>query len=266
MPQHLALNTITIKQEADLKRKIEIAAAAGFTGIGLWSSELTDHENAGGELSQVRGWLDEAGLVVPEMCFVGGWMFVDDQQKQTALAQCRRQFQQARAVGCGCVIACASGAEGPLDEAAADYAELCDAAADYDVVPALEFLAGAQTVRTLTSAAEVVARADRPNGGILLDTFHFIVGGSQLRDIAEAGKMVAMVHINDCPGKPDRTDADRVHAGDGDFPLREMLDLLGEVGYEGFLSLELFNPGYWAQPAAGVAREGCDKLRNLVSA
>ena len=265
MLRNLALNTITIKQEADLKRKIEVTAAAGFTGIGLWSDELMAHQKAGGDLAQVRGWLEEMGLAVPEICFVGGWMFAEQQQKQAAWAQCRRQFEQAQAVGCRCVIACASGAQGPLEQAAADYAQLCDIAAGYDIVPALEFIAGAQTVGTLAAAGEVVARADRPNGGILLDTFHFMVGGSQLDEISTAGGMVAMVHINDCPDQPQRTDANRVFTGDGDFPLADILALLEQAGYQGFLSLELFNAGYWERPAAAVAREGYDKLWNLVA-
>lgn len=266
MFRDLALNTITIKQETDLRRKIEIAGAAEYTGIGLWSNELAAHEDAGGKPTEVRNWLDDAGLQVPEICFVGGWMFAGAQEKEAACAQCHRQFEQAQAVGCNCVIACASGAEGPIEQAAADYAELCDIAAEYEAVPALEFLAGAQTVRTLKAAGEVVSRADRPNGGILLDTFHFMVGGSELSEIADWGQTVAMVHINDCPDKPERTDADRVFTGDGDFPLEGILAALAEAGYRGPLSLEVFNPGYWERPAEAVACEGHEKLSRLAGA
>jgi len=37
--------------------------------------------------------------------------------------------------------------------------------------------------------------------------------------------------------------------------------LLGEIGYDGWFSLELFNEKHWAEDPAEVARLGLEKLR-----
>jgi sugar phosphate isomerase/epimerase len=60
-------------------------------------------------------------------------------------------------------------------------------------------------------------------------------------------------------------DSDRVYPGDGVAPLPELLRTLQKIRFEGFLSVELFNPQYWQQPAAMVAREAVEKTRSVVN-
>lgn len=259
------LNTVTIKQEPDLRRKIEIAAAAGYAGIGLWSDELTRFEEDGGNLKEVRRWLEEAGLAVPEICAVTGWMYAEGDAKAAARDECRRRFAQARALGCGCVVACVSGAEGDLARAADDYRAVCEIADEFGVTPALEFLQGAKQVRNVTTAWEIVRRADHPGANLVVDTFHFHVGGSRAGHLAEIpGCRVGLVHVNDAPDKPGLTDADRVFCGRGTFPLTEIFAALSAMGYSGYYSLELFNPAYWQRDPAEVAKEGLETLRAVV--
>jgi len=72
------------------------------------------------------------------------------------------------------------------------------------------------------------------------------------------------VHLDDVPyQKPfsDMSDGDRVYPGDGDIPLREMTDVLGEIGYRGAISLELFSEELWARDPFAVARTGFEKSR-----
>ena len=52
--------------------------------------------------------------------------------------------------------------------------------------------------------------------------------------------------------------------GDGTFDLRRYLELLLATGYEGFLSLELFREDLWKQDPVDVAREGLEKMRQVV--
>jgi sugar phosphate isomerase/epimerase len=75
--------------------------------------------------------------------------------------------------------------------------------------------------------------------------------------------------MNDYPAEPGReaiTDADRVYPGDGVAPLGPMLRDLRDVGFDGYLSLELFNPTYWKQDPGLVVRTGLQKMKDVVTA
>lgn len=55
-------------------RQIEVAALAGFGAIELWFSVVDEHLAAGGTLADLRHALDDRGLVVPTMIYLGGWV------------------------------------------------------------------------------------------------------------------------------------------------------------------------------------------------
>ena len=81
--------------------------------------------------------------------------------------------------------------------------------------------------------------------------------------------MLPVVHMNDYPARPPRSeisDADRVFPGDGVAPLGLMLRTLHENGFNGFLSLEVFNRDYWRQDAHlvcdGQACKRCGRPSN----
>jgi 4-hydroxyphenylpyruvate dioxygenase len=59
-------------------------------------------------------------------------------------------------------------------------------------------------------------------------------------------------------------DADRILPGDGDFRLQPILDHLRKIGYDGWVSLELFNPTLWQANATQVAEIGLTALRKLL--
>src|SRR5205809_67424 len=69
---------------------------------------------------------------------------------------------------------------------------------------------------------------------------------------------LAMVHINDAPQKPppEIEDADRLMPGLGVIRLPWLIAALQARGFAGPWSLETFNPGYWTEDPALVARRG----------
>ena len=52
--------------------------------------------------------------------------------------------------------------------------------------------------------------------------------------------------------------------GEGVIDLKAELKVLREIGYEGAISLELFNPQLWAEDPAEMLRRGYDRLAELV--
>ncbi|UCH34460.1 MAG: sugar phosphate isomerase/epimerase [Armatimonadota bacterium] len=260
-----ALNLITIR-DAPFEKKLELAQAAGYDGVGLWLGEVEQAAGGAAGLDGIARRLRERGLIPAEMCFVGGWMYPEEGTRAAAHESAQRAFRVAQAVGCQCVVACAAGGTGELTDAARDFAELCDLARPFGVSLALEFLGGAQQVKDVRTAWQIVDMADAPNGGLVIDTFHFYKGGSDLADLEPVtGDKVFLVHANDCPDLPlaELEDRHRVFPGAGIIPLEEIAAVLADKGYGGFFSLELFNEEYWATDPHLVAQEGLRSLRRV---
>jgi len=105
-------------------------------------------------------------------------------------------------------------------------------------------------------------------GGDLADIFHMYKGSGHFEGMKLLGpRTLKLLHVNDYPAAPPRHeigDAQRVYPGEGIAPLRDILRDLSATGYDGMLSLELFNRDYWGKSADTVARTGLDKLTRLI--
>ena len=74
--------------------------------------------------------------------------------------------------------------------------------------------------------------------------------------------------MNDYPADPPRekiNDAARVYPGDGVAPITEILRTVLANGFQGALSLELFNRDYWKQDPEVVLRTGLEKMKKVVA-
>jgi 2-keto-myo-inositol isomerase len=123
-------------------------------------------------------------------------------------------------------------------------------------------------VNTVAAAKTIADGADDPDATVVADVFHMMRGPGSIDDLLSlTGDRMAIFHVNDLPASPpprEQTDYDRVMLGDGIADLPRVLANLRTIGYEGPLSLELFNRALWEQDPAEVARRGMDRLRGLV--
>ena len=90
---HYCLNSSTIRP-ASLLEKIRIASAAGYRAIELWNDDLNTHVQAGGSLREIKQALDDAGLQVPTVIAVHGWLGSSGQAHQRALDEARQRMEQ----------------------------------------------------------------------------------------------------------------------------------------------------------------------------
>ena len=80
--------------------------------------------------------------------------------------------------------------------------------------------------------------------------------------------LIEIFHMNDYPATPPRetiTDADRVYAGDGVAPLKDLLKSLKNPEKPVILSFEVFNKDYYAQDALLVAKTGLEKMKKVTT-
>ncbi len=261
------LNASTIRP-APLLEKIRIAAETGYQAIELWHDELDAHLAEGGTLEQVRQAVDEHGLQVPTTIMLKGWCDTTGEEHQRAIQECRRRLAQAQAIGAQYAIA--GPPHGPVDWdlAARNYAELLDIGLEYGVRPAMEYLGFAQQINTIEAALRIMNESGHPEATIVLDPFHVFRGGGSMETIAQLdANRIAISHFNDAPATPPREqqhDPDRVMPGDGVIDLKRYVSLLRQIGYNRWLSLELFRRDLWEQDPREVARQGLEKMRAVV--
>jgi len=268
-----ALNTSTIRgQDVPLLDEIAIAAEAGYDSIEPWVKELDDFVAGGGSLADVKKCVEDNGLTVPNLIGFFAWLSADVAERGEALDEFKRNLDLARQIGCT-GLACPP--KGITDEpgldlfwAAEKYAELLDIGREFGVRPILEFWGMSQSLGSLGEAVFVVTETGDADACLLADVFHMYKKGSPFSGLEKlSGEAIGMFHINDYPDDPPRdvaTDADRVYPGDGVAPLVEIFRTLAQIGYDGALSLELFNKGYYQRDAREVARTGLEKTKAVV--
>ena len=266
------LNTSTIRSDgASVLDAIDTAAAAGWDGIEPWVKELDDWVARGGTLEQVRTRAEESGIAIVNLIGFPEWAVPEEDRRAKGFEEAARCFQMAKALGCPHVAAPPFGIhdrEVELPPVAERFAALVDLAAASGVKPLLEYWGIARTLGTTGEALLLAAECGRPGVQMLADVFHMYKGSGHHFGFEHFGAgRLGLVHVNDYPATPERAqvrDPDRVYPGDGLAPWKEIVAMLNRIGYEGMLSLELFNESYWAKGPATVAQEGLEKLKRCV--
>jgi sugar phosphate isomerase/epimerase len=155
-----------------------------------------------------------------------------------------------------------------LRHVAERYRKLLEISCPLGIVPELEMWGGAKTLSRMSQIAYVLVDVAHPAACGLLDIFHIFKGGSGFAGVRIFnGSALHVLHVNDYPAglaREKANDSDRVYPGDGTAPIVTLLRDLQAIGYNGMLSLELFNRDYWQQDALTVARTGREKIQALV--
>lgn len=281
----LCFNTSTIRPQP-LLEKIRIAGKTGWQAIELWFDDVSNFCQQGGSLAQIKNALAEHGLRVATMIALKGWAdggeeIIWDTQEPASLdriervmeleeawGECDRRLELAAELGAKFVIASPPREQADLGRMAERYRELLELGGQYGVRPAMEFLGFVQSCYRVEHAWEIVQRSGRDDATLVLDPFHIFRGGGAIEDIAPVpAEKIAIVHFNDVVAgipREQQTDSDRVMPGDGVFDLARFVRVLRDKGYQGCISLELFNPVLWQQDPSEVSRLGLEKVRKML--
>ncbi len=248
-------------------RHIEIARAAGFDGVEVRAERLLDAPD------EVR---EAAAIVRPgEVWSLNGIQFQlrpdESLDRERLEAELAPRLEICRALGAAYLLVVpprtAGAGRGRSIKAMQDGLELArDQAAADGIRLAFEFLGfGDCPIDTPELSGQVVDGVSDVD--VVLDSCHWHASGSGSLDAFPVERL-AMVHLNDAPGKAPRDieDGDRVLPGEGVIRLRELLGGLAARGYRGPFSLETFNPSYWSEDPAAVAERGRAALSRLFGA
>jgi sugar phosphate isomerase/epimerase len=272
-PFKYCLNTSTISgQNLGIAAEIDLAAKVGFAAVEPWIRELEAYLKAGGALADLRKRIEDNGLKIPDVIGFAPWIVDDDAKRAAGMEQAKHDMDLAIQIGATHIAAPPIGAhdrQGPeLPVIAERYRTLLELGDKMGIVPICEFWGPSKTLNKLSDAAYVAIQSRHPKACMLLDIYHLYRGGSDFDGLRLlSGNGLPVIHTNDYPADPPRekiTDAFRVYPGDGIAPLDSIFRTLRDINFRGYLSVELFNRGYWKESPLKVAREALEKTRAAV--
>jgi 4-hydroxyphenylpyruvate dioxygenase len=185
-------------------------------------------------------------------------------QRSKVFARAERKFDVMQELGCDLLMICSNVSPeslGGIDRAAADFRELGERAAKRGMRVAFEALSWGRHIHDYRDAWEVVRRANHPAVGLVLDSFHVLARGTDLSAIRSIpSDRIFLVQMADAP----KLNMDylswsrhyRCFPGQGELPIDDFMDALHATGFDGLLSLEIFNDRFRAGSARGVAVDG----------
>ncbi|WP_406857906.1 TIM barrel protein [Alsobacter sp. KACC 23698] len=258
----------TVCMGGTLEVKLSAAARAGFRAVEIFENDLTFFN---GKPSDVRRMADDLGLAIVALQPMRDFEGMPEPARSRNMDRARRKLDLMEELGAPLLCICSNVSEEALedrDAAAADLAALADEAAQRGCRIGYEALAWGRRVKDWMDAWDLVRRADRPNCGLVLDSFHACVRKNPLAPIAEIpGDRIALVQVADAPGLlMDPLSLSRHHRsfpGQGDFAVDEFMQAVGKSGYRGPVSLEIFNDQFRGASANAMALDGMRSLQTM---
>lgn len=259
----------TVCISGDLREKLSAIAVAGFDGIEIFENDFLAFDGGPREVGDlVRDHGLEVLLFQPFRDFEG----MPEPQRSQAMERAERKFDLMQEIGTDLVLVCSNvspASLGGIDRAAADLRELGERAAKRGLRVGYEALAWGRHVSDHRDAWEIVRRADHPNVGIILDSFHTLSRRIDVRSITSIpADRIFFVQLADAP----QIEMDLLYwsrhfrnmPGQGDLDVPSFAGAVLETGYSGPLSLEVFNDQFRGSSPRQVATDGFRSLVNLL--
>ena len=257
----------TVSISGSLREKLPAIRDASFDGIEIFEADFIADPGSPREIgSMIRDHGLEITLFQPFRDFEG----LTGEARQRAFDRADHKFDLMGELGCELMLVCSSlhpDARGGIDRMAEDFRVLGERAATRGLRVGYEALAWGRHVNDHRDAWEVVRRANHPNVGLILDSFHTLGRGLDPETIRNIpGDCIFFVQLADAP----RIEMDllywsrhfRCMPGEGDLDVAAFMRAVGATGYEGPLSLEIFNDQFRAAHPGTIARDG---YRSLVA-
>ena len=267
------LNTGTLLgYNLSIEEEIAVTAQAGYDGIEIWLVRLEKYLDEGKSLADLKKRIDDSGLTIENAIGFASWIVDDDVARSRGLEQMKRDMGRLAQIGCPRIAAPASGATGKriddLETCGKRYRAILELGEQEGVTPLLELWGGSATLQKLSDVVAIAMLAVHPKAALLLDAYHLYKGGNDYVSLGQLnGRSMPVFHLNDYPAEPPRetiADKDRVFPGDGICPFDVLLPTLDAIGFDGALSLELFNQDYIrTMTPLELAKTGLEKTHRL---
>ncbi|MEY2890968.1 MAG: hypothetical protein RJA98_876 [Pseudomonadota bacterium] len=254
----------TISLAGPLEAKLAAMRAAGFTQVMISARDIVGHP---GGVNAAVAAVRSSGLRVTGFQVMRDFEGLSGHLRDYKLDIAKGMLEMCAALGARDLLVCSSTsqhASGDLDAMAKDLRMLAMLAVPLRIRIAYEALSWGLHVNEFTTAWEVVCRADCPNLGLGLDSFHIFAANTSLDDIDYLDpSRIFLVQLSDFMWQETRSFEERmstarhfrVFPGEGvhSEQLADLVKRLDKLGYAGDYSFEVFNDDYQQLPLPTVA-------------
>jgi sugar phosphate isomerase/epimerase len=263
----LALHMWTI-DTTPLATALDAAKQGGFDAVELRRTDFKRCYEAGMSNDEVVALVKKSGIPVGVLGVEYGWLFATGAESERLFKDFRVSCENAVALGCDTLMSAPGQVQGPISQAIEYLKRAGDIAAEYKLKLGIEFNSQHDVLNSLSVLTTLIEGANRPNCGYLIDAYHFTRSGAGGRgfETVPAEKIFCFQYsdLSPTPVTGVRRPTDRLPPGKGVVKWKEMLGLLYEKGYTGYLSYEAPNPEQWQRSPYDVAREGVELTRKLL--
>lgn len=256
----------TVSISGDFSEKLQAIADAGFDGIEIFEQDFISSDLSPAD---IRKMVQDHGLEItlfqPFRDFEG---LPAGPLRQRVFSRAERKFELMNQLGTDLMLVCSSvhpACLGGIDRCAADFAELGDIAQKHGIRVGYEALAWGRHIDDHRDAWEIVRRADHTSIGLVLDSFHSLARCIDSQSILRIpGDKIFIVQLADAPW----IEMDFLYwsrhfrnmPGEGDLDLSTFMNAVHATGYDGPVSLEIFNDQFRRGNAPMVAKDGYRSL------
>ncbi len=233
------------------EKRVEIAARAGYRGMGLLHADLMAVANRLG-LKEMRRILDVNGMHHVELEFLSDW-YAQGQVRAESDRVRKDLLEAAEALSARCIKVAPGIGEPSLDNVALEMPRMIESfvalsreAEAYGTSIALEIMPFSN-IRTISTALELVSMDPQPNGGLYLDIWHIARGGIDNSEVERIPQQfIKAVELDDADKDVVGTlwDDTRFHrrlCGEGAFDIPAFLKAIDETGYRGPYAVEIIS-------------------------
>jgi sugar phosphate isomerase/epimerase len=257
------MDTITLG--GTLPSKLRAMRAAGFEQVMLMARDLVGHTE--GVEAAVRS-VHDSGLRPTGFQVLRDFEGLSGHLHDYKVDVAKAMLQMCAATGAKTLLACSSSLKhASLDpeHIVADLRKLAMLALPLGIRVAYEALSWGRQVNETEVAYDLICRADCPNLGLGLDSFHLLAAGTSMEVIDELDpERIFLVQLSDFMWQETPTFEERmatartyrVFPGEGVHTeqLADMVGRLDRLGYAGDYSFEVFNDDYQQLPQEVVAQ------------
>ncbi|HYA63921.1 MAG TPA: sugar phosphate isomerase/epimerase family protein, partial [Candidatus Sulfotelmatobacter sp.] len=229
----------------DFKDRVQAAAKAGFTGIGLWHADL-EHVLQRRSLKEMKQILDDNGIRHVELEFLTDWFLEGERKKQSDI-QKQKLLSAAEAVEAHHVkVGDFSRQKCSMPRLIESFAALCADADERGTRIGFELMPFAM-IDTLTESVMMVDGSGAKNGGLVLDLWHLVklgIPSDALRRVPT--EFIVSVELNDGTFEaPWTLHEDTVNhrrlCGEGEFDVKGFVQTVQKIGYPGPWGIEVLS-------------------------
>ncbi|MBL0089307.1 MAG: sugar phosphate isomerase/epimerase [Ideonella sp.] len=257
------MDTITLA--GPLEAKLRAMQEAGFSQVMLKANDIVGH--ADGIAAAVQA-VKASGLRVTGFQVLRDFEGLSGHLHDYKVDMAKAMLEMAYSLGAPVLLACSSTsqhASADLDVIARDLRKLAMLAVPLGIRVAYEGLSWGRTINEFTTAWDVVCRADAPNLGLGLDSFHAFATKTSLDDLDLIDpRKIFLVQLADFMWQEIRTVEERISTartfrvfpGEGvhSEQVADLVMRLAALGYRGDYSFEVFNDDYQQMPLSLVAQ------------